>query len=113
MYIMTINADSAVCIGPTSISFHLPTWTWRYAIIYNRFIINSQWFFVQLLRNAGRRFVGEHDFRNFCKVSFQLYYNLLLLPLWYQMDVKSGLKNPVRRILSVEIDKVENRYREL
>lgn len=27
------------------------------------------------------------------------------------MDVKSGLKNPVRRILSVDIDRVENRYR--
>jgi len=26
------------------------------------------------------------------------------------MDVKSGLKNPVRRILSVDIDQVTNRY---
>ncbi|XP_065889712.1 tRNA pseudouridine(38/39) synthase-like [Dysidea avara] len=44
---------------------------------------------LELLRNAGRKLVGQHDFCNFCKV-------------------KNGLKNTVRTILSVEIDKVDS-----
>ncbi|XP_071840324.1 tRNA pseudouridine(38/39) synthase-like [Apostichopus japonicus] len=47
---------------------------------------------IQLMKEASRKLIGEHDFRNFCK-----------------MDVANGVVTFIRRIVSVDIQPVDSR----
>ena len=59
------------------------------------------------MRLASQKFVGEHDFRNFCKVRFVCMLlgsrkagNMFIC----KMDVGGGVTNFRRRILSFQVD---------
>ncbi|XP_065837539.1 tRNA pseudouridine(38/39) synthase-like isoform X2 [Oscarella lobularis] len=51
---------------------------------------------IELMNSAAQKFVGEHDFRNFCK-----------------MDIGGGVTNFVRRILYVDLQCIENKSMQL
>ena len=67
------------------------------------------------MADAAKKFEGEHDFRNFCKVFVAM--NFMLTSLTgsvchehcIQMDIAGGVTNFRRRIFSVDINPVDTR----
>lgn len=58
------------------------------------------------MREASQKLVGEHDFRNFCRVRYFQASFLFIYCFFFQMDIKGGVTNFRRRILSIDINEV-------
>jgi tRNA pseudouridine(38-40) synthase len=66
------------------------------------FILVSPLFF-KAMKLAAKSFVGEHDFRNFCKVFLYFIPHSSTYLLEIQMDIEN-VKNFTRVILSINVD---------
>ena len=74
---------------------------------------------------AAKRFLGEHDFRNFCKVSvcaktyylsFYLSSNAifsvsLCMYFSFKMDVGNNVTSFIRNVLSAKVERIQNSER--
>lgn len=60
---------------------------------------------LQLMNESAKRYLGEHDFRNFCKVQRSLITSSQTLNVLapFQMDITGGVTNFVRTITSFEV----------
>ncbi len=62
------------------------------------------------MKAAAQHFLGQHDFRNFCKVSHDIITGHMICHMLMQMDIAGGVTNFTRTILSFEIDTMGTRY---